>query len=309
LEDATELGDQALLSDLQRIHTAAQRFLGLLNDVVNFAQIETGEIAPELVTTPTEDMMQTVVTTIHTLESNSHEIVSSIQGHILVVDDNEMNRDVLCRRLARQGHTVAAAANGRQALAMIGSQQFDLVLLDVIMPEMNGYQTLHYLKTTAEFRDIPVIMISALDELDSVVRCIEIGAEDYLPKLFNPVLLNARIGVCLGKKRLRDQEVEYLRNVAQVAMAAAAVEVNDFNPASLDPVALRSDELGQLARVFQRMAREVHTREQRLRQQVAALHIEIDEVKKTKQVTEITESDFFLDLQQKAQRLRSRREG
>ncbi len=134
---------------------------------------------------------------------------------ILVVDDNEENRDMLARRLARQGYEVRAASGGRQALEAAGTGPVDLVLLDVMMPEMDGYEVLKRLKSDQALRDIPVLMISALDEIDSVVRCIELGAEDYLSKPFNPVLLRARIGACLEKKRLRDQEVRHLQELAE----------------------------------------------------------------------------------------------
>jgi adenylate cyclase len=132
-------------------------------------------------------------------------------ANVIVVDDTEMNRDMLCALLAADGHQTAVAENGRLALALIKAKPFDLVLLDVMMPEMDGYQVLEHLKSDPTLRDIPVIVLSALDEIGSVVRCIELGAEDYLPKPFDPVLLKARIGACLEKKRLRDQEV-HLRN-------------------------------------------------------------------------------------------------
>jgi DNA-binding response OmpR family regulator len=132
------------------------------------------------------------------------------------------------------------------------------------------------------------------------------GAEDYLPKPFEPVLLRARIGACLEKKRLRDQEVEYLRQVKRVTAAAGAVEAGTFAPEALIEVAERSDELGQLARVFQHMAREVYAREQRLKQQVEELRIEIDQAKKVRQGEEITGSEYFQELRQKARRLRYR---
>jgi adenylate cyclase len=140
-------------------------------------------------------------------ESNPNIQPSSV----LVVDDTEMNRDMLCALLTADGHQTAVAENGRLALELIKAKRFDLVLLDVMMPEMNGYQVLEHLKSDSSLRDIPVIVLSALDEIGSVVRCIELGAEDYLPKPFDPVLLRARIGACLEKKRLRDQEV-HLRN-------------------------------------------------------------------------------------------------
>lgn len=225
---------------------------------------------------------------------------------MLIVDDNEINRDVLARQLGRQGHVTAVAENGRRALEMVRAREFDLMLLDIMMPEMNGYEVLGRLKADARLRDIPVIMISALDEIETVVRCIEMGAEDYLPKPFDPVLLRARIGACLEKKRLRDAEVEYLRNVDRVTAAAAAVEAGEFDPGAIEQVAQRPDELGQLARVFQRMAREVRAREQRLKQEVRQLRIEIDESRTARQVAEITETDYFRDLQKKADRLRFR---
>ena len=131
-------------------------------------------------------------------------------GTLLVVDDNEMNRDMLSRRLERQGHTVEVAVNGRQALEMIKTQKFDLVLLDIMMPEMNGYQVLEQINVDSDLRHIPVIMITAIDEIDSVVKCIQLGAEDYLPKPFNPFLLKARVGASLEKKFLRDQQEAYM---------------------------------------------------------------------------------------------------
>ena len=127
---------------------------------------------------------------------------------LLVVDDNSVNRIMLSRYLARLGYQTTLIANGRLALEKLQSEPFDLVLLDVEMPEMDGYQVLEHLKADPRLRDIPVIIISALEELESVVRCIELGAQDYLPKPFNQVLLRARLTACLERKRMRDQEVE-----------------------------------------------------------------------------------------------------
>ncbi len=133
---------------------------------------------------------------------------------ILVVDDNEDNRYTLTRRLHREGWTdVVTAENGREALDKIAQERFDLVLLDIMMPDVNGYEVLRRLKSDPATRDIPVLMISALSEFESVVRCIELGAEDYLPKPFNPALLRARVGACLEKKRLHDQELSYIEEI------------------------------------------------------------------------------------------------
>jgi CheY-like chemotaxis protein/tRNA A-37 threonylcarbamoyl transferase component Bud32 len=198
------------------------------------------------------------------------------QARMLIVDDGAENRDVLRRRLEREGHAVETAENGRRALELVAQRPFDLVLLDVLMPELDGYAVLDALKGSPATRDIPVIMISALDELEGIVRCIERGAEDYLHKPFDPVLLRARINASLEKKRLRDQEVEYLREVNRVIEAAAAVEGGRYRPGTLAEVTRRDDELGHLARVFDSMAQQIKAREERLRDRVRDLRQEIE---------------------------------
>ncbi len=140
-------------------------------------------------------------------------------GRLLIVDDNKVNRLLLARGLEQQGHAIAFAENGRQALELLEAQSFDLVLLDVLMPEMDGYQVLERLSSDTHLRNIPVIMTSSLDEIDSVVKCIEMGAEDYLTKPVNPVLLRARIGASLEKKRLRDQQRALIRKFATEEVA------------------------------------------------------------------------------------------
>jgi two-component system cell cycle response regulator len=217
-----------------------------------------------------------------------------------------MNRIMLSRYITKLGYHARLCENGRQALEKLQGEPFDLVLLDVQMPEMDGYQVLGYLKADPRLRDIPVIMISAVEELESVVRCVELGAQDYLPKPFNPVLLRARLSTSLERKWLRDQEVDYLQQVGRVTAAAAAIRTNTFESESLDEVARRSDELGQLAQVFQEMARQVYAREQQLQRQVQQLRIEIDHARKASEVAEITESDYFQQLLGKAQELRNR---
>ena len=225
---------------------------------------------------------------------------------LLIVDDNSMNRIMLSRYTTKLGYRATLVENGRQALEKLQHEPFDLVLLDVQMPEMDGYQVLEEMKGHPSLREIPVIMISAVDELESTVRCIELGAQDYLPKPFNPVLLRARIAACLERKQLRDQEIDYLQQVGRVTAAAAAIKANSFAVESLNEVASRSDELGQLAQVFQDMARQVYAREQYLQQQVQQLRIEIDQSRKAREVADITESDYFQQLLGKADELRNR---
>jgi class 3 adenylate cyclase len=141
-------------------------------------------------------------------------------GKILIADDNRVNRLLLARGLEHEdGHTVVFAEDGREALDLLQKDRFDLLLLDVLMPELDGYEVLAKLQDDPHLRDIPVIVTSALDELDSVVRCLEMGAEDYLTKPVNPVLLSARINASLEKKRLRDQQRELISKFATKEVA------------------------------------------------------------------------------------------
>ncbi len=305
-------------NDLGKILTAARQLFDLLADPFGGANPSPqppppkgeGEQARHVSSSPPLPLGEGVGTRGSPSDSEDFEaLFERLNGHILIVDDQRANRDMLARGLLRQGHHFALARNGRQALEMLASEAFDVVLLDIMMPEMDGFEVLRHLKADAQLRHVPVIMISALDQIDSVVRCIEMGAEDYLPKPFNPVLLRARVGACLEKKRLRDQELAYLRNVALVTDAATAVEAGTFDADCLEAVAARSDQLGRLARVFQSMAREVAAREQRLQKQVEQLRVEIDQTRKAHQVAEITDTDYFQQLQQKVQGLRRRGQG
>jgi adenylate cyclase len=161
---------------------------------------------------------------------------------MLLVDDNEDNLYTLSLRLKREGYShIVTAGNGREALERLQAQPFDLVLLDIMMPELNGYEVLAAMKSDARLRHIPVIMISAVDEIDSVTRCIEQGAEDYLSKPFNPVLLRARVGACLEKKRLRDQELQHVEELA---------ELNRTLEQRVRDQVAQLDNLGRLKRFF-----------------------------------------------------------
>ncbi len=135
------------------------------------------------------------------------------RGTILVVDDDMLNRILISTNLEDEGFTVEMAENGRQALELLAAHPFDVILLDLIMPEMDGFQVLETLKADNQLRHIPVIVISAVEEMESVVRCIEMGAMDHLPKPFDPVLLHARINASLAAKRLHDVEQAYLSQI------------------------------------------------------------------------------------------------
>jgi len=228
-------------------------------------------------------------------------------AHILVVDDSAVNRKLLERLLLREGHTVETAADGREALTRLEAdpESIDVVLLDIMMPELDGYAVLTALKGQEATRHLPVIMVSAIEETESVIRCIEAGAADYLTKPFDPAILKARLSSSLAEKRLRDTEREYLLQVRVLTSAATAIESGNYSATQVDAVAQRDDPLGQLARVFQQMAREVRAREERLTRQVEELRIEIDEARKTAQVAQITGTDYFRDLRRQAADLRN----
>jgi adenylate cyclase len=193
VEEARDSGQGALLIDLGKVLDLADRLLGEVDRMV------------EVVAAPPVEIVGNLLQTIKPLGDSEVADPSSVASRILVVDDNASNRDLLSRRLQREGYRVTSAEGGAAALAMIAAEGFDLVLLDLMMPGLSGFEVLSRLKADGGTRHIPVIMISALDELDSTVRCIEAGAEDYLPKPFNPVLLRARINACLEKKRLLDE--------------------------------------------------------------------------------------------------------
>lgn len=160
----------------------------------------------------------------------------SAPARILVVDDTEANRDLLVRRIEREGHTTAQAANGRIALELLRREPFDLVLLDIMMPEMDGFELLEIIKADAALKHLPVILISALDDEENIVRGIRMGADDHLPKPFNRHILKARVEASLARKRLHDREQLHARALEREMDIARSIQAG-FLPASLPQAA------------------------------------------------------------------------
>lgn len=175
-------------------------------------------------------------------------------AHILVVDDNRMNRLKLSRTLQRLGHQVAVAKNGYEALEQLASpkQAFDLVLLDLIMPELDGFQVLQRMKEEGTLKKIPVVIISALDDMTEILECLKMGAADYLPKRFDPILLQARLGTILEHKRLREQQAEYDQALTHLSRLMAEVEPKSALPQELLKMSTRSDDWGEFAHLLYR---------------------------------------------------------
>jgi CheY-like chemotaxis protein len=195
-EDAREAGATALLPDLNRIKSAAIDLLGQIEAIAPGA-------VPEPFEPPQEDDGLGFLAAFVPPEEQS-------DGHILVVDDDPNNRDVLARTLEKKGYTVTQAPDGAVALRLLteANGAIELVLLDILMPEMNGWEMLQRIKADEALKSVPVIMISGLGETDAVVRCLELGAEDFVQKPFVPTILKARVGASISHKRARDREAE-----------------------------------------------------------------------------------------------------
>jgi CheY-like chemotaxis protein len=213
LKLAEQAGVQAYRPDLQRVSELARATLEQLDSAV--AALTGGEAPPRQGEAPAEPRPGPALP----------ERPLAERGRLLVVDDTVENRDLLQVLLQQQGHQVTAAASGLEALDLLARQPFDLILLDVMMPVMDGFAVLERLKAHESWRHIPVLMVSALDRLDAVVNCIAQGAEDYLIKPFDEMLLRARVGACLEKKRLRDREMEHLARIDRLLRAIFPEEV------------------------------------------------------------------------------------
>ncbi len=210
LDESTGPGKDELVSDLKKIHRAAFNLYHLFEDKTFSSKFSVGPNPGEAgiashATIGTSSFSPATTVVSHVVELTSPH-VPTIPAKLLAVDDDPSNLEMLTRRLQKLGHEVTKAVNGRIALQKLKEEEFDLVLLDILMPELDGFQTLEFIKADQRIRHLPVIMLTALDDVESIVRCLEAGAEDFVPKPFNPVILRARIAASLEKKRLRDKE-------------------------------------------------------------------------------------------------------
>jgi adenylate cyclase len=226
LEDMEGDDKHPLRGDLAKLKDSANQLLAQIDTMVLLGRYEEPGLDHDGGRARQLGIVAEALRSIQPLHASSAAQATVRSSRILVVDDNAANRDVLARRLMREGHQVVTAADGASVLELVAGRDFDLVLLDLIMPGMSGFELLRRLKAARHTSDVPVIVISALDELDSVVRCIEAGAEDYLTKPFNPVLLRARIGASLEKKWLRDREKKFIEDLERERRRSESLLLN-----------------------------------------------------------------------------------
>ena len=226
-EDAADRSSESFVADLDNLLKEATLLLARIDDLVTYGDAPRSEGAAHAATeiAAPAGLVESLLEAVRPVAANEADFAAARPGRILVVDDNASNRDLLSRRLQRQGHIVLQAEDGARALALVEKEAIDLILLDLMMPGISGYDVLMRLKREPRHCDIPTIIISALSEFDSVVRCIEAGADDYLAKPFNPTLLRARVGASLEKKRLRDQLKASLERLEQELDAARALQI------------------------------------------------------------------------------------
>ena len=230
-------------------------------------------------------------------ELHSLETQSQVSGRVLVVEDDAVSRKMLTLHLEHRGYEVSVAEDGLVAMELLAKNSFDAILLDQMMPRLDGYGVLQRLKADPLLQDVPVIVISANEAAEDVIRLIEMGAQDHLVKPYNVRLLDARLRSSLMSKKMRDQELEYIRGVTALTQAAAAIESEDFRPDSLNELALRKDAIGRLGRVFQGMAREILTRQNSLKRQLGELKSELEAARGRAERGDKTQTDYSQTLE------------
>ena len=237
---AAEASAPAFVGDLDKLLNEATLLLSRIDALVIFSA-GSGELVRDSESTDTTAAVEVLLKQVQAVAAGEADLPTLIPSHILVVDDNASNRDLLSRWLQRQGHTVFQAEDGARALALLEEQSVELILLDLMMPGISGYDVLLRLKSDPRFREIPVLMMSALNELDAVVRCIQAGADDYMTKPFESTFLRARVDASLERKRLHDQVV-----AQATKLSSQATELAAWNKTLEQRVA---DQLGEIERM------------------------------------------------------------
>ena len=300
------------IDDLRKIRTAAQVLQGLVKTRVKpnavHALIEDTESPSEPVkAVPAKSFADDLSPSLASVGSNKLR-ANSPTGKILAADDDNYNLEILAKFLHKQGHVVTTVEDGVQALDALKNGSFDLVLLDIMMPNLDGFETLKRIKERDDLMSTPVIMISALDELSSVVRCIESGAEDYLPKPYNATLLRARIGSCLERKAWVDQNLRLIEKL-EASQAKIDVELKDAGK-QLDQLKEQfGDEVSiePFVKAFERINQSLVGQKRQIAETLQDLQIEINRKVVSAQVKSIVSNPDFVSLSDRAKAMRDRR--
>ena len=205
-EDSSDIDIVSFYDDLDKIIKSGKILTKELHQIIEF---DVKKSPPKQADTSID--IKSVLESIKPIEENEDKIITN--GKILVVDDNKNNTALLKKRLEKIGNRVVIANDGLEAIKEIDNKYLDLILLDIVMPKMNGYDVLEYLKKDERYYEIPVIMLSSMDDLTSIYRCIELGADDYITKPFDKMILEARISSCIEKKHLRDRQKKLLKEI------------------------------------------------------------------------------------------------
>ncbi|SVB15666.1 uncharacterized protein METZ01_LOCUS168520, partial [marine metagenome] len=215
LDESKSVGIENFSSDINKITESGRMLENELSTIIDFDSDDVKGIRKQNLNQGNLSMVKDVLDSISPIDADDKK--PKELGNILVVDDNKNNTDLLDKRLSKKGHNVITANNGKEALLRLTTDidGVDVILLDIVMPEMNGYEVLKFIKNDKRFFEIPVIMISSMDDTDSIYRCIEIGADDYITKPFEKSILDARISSCIEKKHLRDKEKQLMRELAE----------------------------------------------------------------------------------------------
>jgi len=243
-EEARDNGWAGAVSDLQKVESAAKHLTSLIAVVLDLAKVYESPLP------------QRVVAGERPAPAPLGQLAEdTVSISVLLADDDELDAEALTRRLKQLGHSVLVVPDGRALLEILDDRQFDVFMLDVLMPNMDGLETLRAIKANPAHRDTPVLMISAVEEIPIVARCIELGADDYLSKPVDTILLRAKLNAAFERTRWRDRELGYLSQMARLAAAAAALESKTFEAGSLADIAAQNDAPGRLAQTLERMAR------------------------------------------------------
>ena len=308
--------DSDLVESLDKVHGAAQSIQSLVREKLTLEglsitlgrEIDGQDESKQNISSLCDESLKIIQESKHIVR---REYASSLKGKskILLVDDEEENRTLLASRLQREGFETRMAVDGEDALAKIGFESFDLVLLDILMPKMDGFQTLLKIKSNEKTSHIPVIMISALDDLSMVVPCIEAGAEDYLSKPFNRVLLGARISSSLEKKQRHDEELALYQKLQaskdslQSNLSQVRAKVRKFSEDTA-----KAKEISPLLSSLEAVIGDLEDQSDQINQRIQQIEIRINRKAVTSQVKSITADPTFVNLADRAKAMRAQRQ-